>query len=352
MSNGIAKIKAVVWIDDDIYTDAFAIFKESLKAYGAYTEIEVNIDSRGGVLSQGLAIHDFLEYQKKKGIEVTTIAWAKCASAATVIHLAGSEGKRLVANSNNYCIHEVMNGGALFGARANELIEWGQQIEKDNCFLAKIYATKTGNSEEEIRDWMRQDVFWDSKTTIERKFADSLLDAKGEGVNYKPLTIYDFKVGLNQKMKYEAYMQDSLGIARSEMPQIDKDLQDMFLSYFKVKYGEGNVAYTKTPANTLKPTQNEIDTQKVLEKLEGQNYKEREFLVSRENYLIDGHHDWAASLEDNERQLLNIVKIDLPIKALLKESNKLKLTYNEPNNVGIEFYEQLLFLSIYVSKNQ
>jgi hypothetical protein len=203
---------------------------------------------------------------------------------------------------------------------------------------------------------MAEDVYWDSQTALQRKFVDKVIagnlnEAVNLGEPQERISIYNPKEGLNfslnSAMRYESYMQNNVGIARNEMPQINSDLQELFLAYFKARYGRGAVAQTQIQANELKPTQSEIDAQKVYEKMEAQSYNDREFIVSRENYLLDGHHDWAAALENNERELLQVVKIDLPIRTLVKEANRLKITYNEPLNAGAEEADLLLFLSLY-----
>lgn len=57
------------------------------------------------------------------------------------------------------------------------------------------------------------------------------------------------------------------------------------------------------------------------------------YIVSKDGFLLDGHHGWASVIKCNKMQKkktkIHIIKVDLPIKALLKKA--LKFT----NNLGI-----------------
>ena len=70
------------------------------------SNITILIDSEGGEIEQGFAIHDFIEYQiTKMGERVNTIALGQCLSAATIVFLSGQT--RDCNKSVSFMIHEL-----------------------------------------------------------------------------------------------------------------------------------------------------------------------------------------------------------------------------------------------------
>lgn len=68
------------------------------------------------------------------------------------------------------------------------------------------------------------------------------------------------------------------------------------------------------PAAGLKPSQREFSREKVekAKKFEGGN---RAILVSRDSYVLDGHHQWLAARESGE--VVRVIRLDAPIRDLI-----------------------------------
>ena len=95
------------------------------------------------------------------------------------------------------------------------------------------------------------------------------------------------------------YGGEGLGIKRSEMPQIPTDMRNQFISDM-AKQGI-KATYEKVDPMSLKPTQNEISGSKTGRlydhfKSDGGIPKDKAILVSQDNFVIDGHHHWAAAV--------------------------------------------------------
>lgn len=125
--------------------------------------------------------------------------------------------------------------------------------------------------------------------------------------------------------KYIKYLKKGLGKLRKEMPQIDaKNIKDV-LEYFEdedVKIKEKSIKISK-----ILPSQRDFDDNKILSMVKkGSDKVNVTYLVSKDNYLVDGHHRWAAALEEDDNQEVNIHQINLPIEDLLKEINSLDFT--------------------------
>jgi hypothetical protein len=104
----------------------------------------------------------------------------------------------------------------------------------------------------------------------------------------------------------------TLSIPRSEMPQIksgDRSAMAQFLRARGVNYRGGNV-----DARALKPSQAEFSPGKV-EKAKTFDGVDRAILISSDNYIIDGHHQWLAKLDQGET--VSVMRLDKPFAEVL-----------------------------------
>lgn len=108
------------------------------------------------------------------------------------------------------------------------------------------------------------------------------------------------------------YPQKSLGMPRSEMPQIRSfDVPD-FLTFLRSK---GVVARNEdVAAAELFPTQREINLDKT-KTLTPAVTSTKRLLVSRDGYILDGHHRWFLALQSGHS--LPIVRLSADIHQLL-----------------------------------
>ncbi len=160
------------WNDDDSNT-AKAI-KAKLKAIANLKakKINVRINSFGGYVHEGLAIHDALAANKA---EILTDVQGVAASMATVIAQAGNE--RLMSDNALYLIHQV-RGGA-FGninetkAHLDDLIAWNDR-------LVNIYVKRTGMKEKDIRELMDRNngegIWIDADEALEMGLIDKVYE--------------------------------------------------------------------------------------------------------------------------------------------------------------------------------
>lgn len=119
----------------------------------------------------------------------------------------------------------------------------------------------------------------------------------------------------------------NLGIPRKDMPQLADDVIDSFLASFQKK----GIKVTKatTPVGQLKATQGEINAEKVNGMANA--YKEGSYdpskkpiIVSKDGYVLDGHHRWAAMLTMDPGNKMRTYKVDTDIRTLLKEAKSFK----------------------------
>ena len=125
-------------------------------------EVTVHINSPGGDVREGYAIHDLLVNSGKK---ITTIIEGKCYSIATVPLLAGEirEGE---PNSEGM-IHNPWGQVEGDADKIKKYEEWIRETEED---LADFYSKKLGIDKEEIKDMMSDTTFMDADKMLDKGF--------------------------------------------------------------------------------------------------------------------------------------------------------------------------------------
>jgi len=106
-------------------------------------------------------------------------------------------------------------------------------------------------------------------------------------------------------------------IPRNLMPQIYNAKK--FSRNIKRKF---NISSKKTTmkARNLKPSQNEINVNRVDDVIKGIKTKKmtkNPIVVSKDGYVVDGHHRWAAYKKLNPNKKLPVMMMNAPIKDAL-----------------------------------
>lgn len=137
---------------------------------------------------------------------------------------------------------------------------------------------------------------------------------------------------------------NSLNIPRSQMPQIQgKFIQDFIAS---LKDSHVSVHQRDVSVRSLKPTQNEINLDKVKKKYD--EYSDgigniKPFIVSYDNYILDGHHQlFALKNLDSDKRVPCFV-VDVPMRELLKYARKFPMTkYKTISEEGMKTLKKIL----------
>lgn len=129
-------------------------------------DIQLYINSPGGLVSAGLAIYDTMQYIR---CEVATICIGQCASMAAVLLAAGAAGKRFALPNSRVLIHQPLGG--LQGQVAD--IEIGaREMLRTRAQLDEILAKHTGQTVKKIH----ADTDRDNIMTADEAMAYGLVD--------------------------------------------------------------------------------------------------------------------------------------------------------------------------------
>lgn len=106
----------------------------------------------------------------------------------------------------------------------------------------------------------------------------------------------------------------SLGIPRAEMPQVKAEHRGALVNFLNAR----GIPHEQVdiPAKDLKPTQAEFSPGKV-EKAKKYEGGDRSILISSDNHVVDGHHQWLAKLDNGEN--IKAIRLNAPIKTILDD---------------------------------
>jgi hypothetical protein len=130
-----------------------------------------------------------------------------------------------------------------------------------------------------------------------------------------------FSVFIQEKI--EIPKNKDLGFKRKEMPQVEGKNVPKFLDFLKsngVKYKEKLV-----DSKTLRPTQNQFNKDKIQSMIDIiDTKKQNPIMVSKDGYVIDGHHRWLAHY--NLDRKMSVIEIDLNINDALDKMHDFPLS--------------------------
>jgi ATP-dependent Clp protease protease subunit len=140
-------------IDDNIANLVVAQLLH-LEAEDPDKDIQMYVNSPGGVVYAGLAIYDTMQFIKP---DVATICCGIAMSAGSLILAGGAKGKRSSLPNSRILIHQPSGG---FQGQASDIQIHAREALELRERLEEIYAADTGNSKEQISADMERDRFF------------------------------------------------------------------------------------------------------------------------------------------------------------------------------------------------
>ena len=133
-------------------------------------EIQMYINSPGGVIYAGLAIYDTMQMISNP---ISTVAVGVTASFGTVLLTAGTKGRRYALPNATIHLHQPLGGAQ---GQATDIEIQAKQILRLKALLTGILAKHTGKSEEEIERDSDRDFYLDAAGAVEYGVVDQVLD--------------------------------------------------------------------------------------------------------------------------------------------------------------------------------
>lgn len=144
--------------------------RESLSAIPSSTRnLTIELDSPGGNVYEGYKVYNLL---KASGKNITVRVSGIAGSIATIIALSGN--KVHMAPLSRFMVHNPFVSST--SGNADQLESVIDELRRIEAEMISIYASKTGKSEDEIRDIMSKETYMSPEEALEFGFIDAIAE--------------------------------------------------------------------------------------------------------------------------------------------------------------------------------
>ena len=158
-------------VEDDVATLIVAqlLF---LEADNPKKEINMYINSPGGVVTSGLAVYDTMQFVRPA---VSTLCIGQAASMGSLLLAAGAKDLRFALPNARIMLHQPSGG---FQGQATDIMLHAQEILNLKKRLNDIYARHTGQPLKKIEDALERDTFLTAEMAKDFGLVDKVIDKR------------------------------------------------------------------------------------------------------------------------------------------------------------------------------
>ena len=135
-------------------------------------DIQLYINSPGGMVTAGMAIYDTMQYIK---CDVSTICIGMAASMGAFLLSGGTKGKRYALPNAEIMIHQPLGGAK---GQATEIQIAAEHILKTRKKLNEILAANTGKTYEQIAADTERDNYMSANEAMEYGLIDGVITSR------------------------------------------------------------------------------------------------------------------------------------------------------------------------------
>jgi ATP-dependent Clp protease protease subunit len=135
-------------------------------------DIQLFINSPGGVITAGLAIYDTMQYIR---CDISTICVGQAASMGTVLLAAGTEGKRLALPNSRIHLHQPLGGAQ---GQAVDVKIQAEELIKIRDRINYILSKHTGQPLEKIEQDTDRDFYMSAEEALEYGLIDEIITSR------------------------------------------------------------------------------------------------------------------------------------------------------------------------------
>jgi ATP-dependent Clp protease, protease subunit len=138
-------------------------------------DISLYLNSPGGVVTAGLAIHDTMQYIRPR---VSTVCIGQACSMGSFLLAAGEPGMRIALPQARIMIHQPSGGSR---GMASDIEIQAREILRLRTRLNELYAKYTGKSVDEIASAVDRDNWLDAEEAKAFGLVDKVFESRPEG---------------------------------------------------------------------------------------------------------------------------------------------------------------------------
>ena len=133
-------------------------------------EINLYINSPGGLVTAGLGIYDTMQYIKP---DVSTLCIGQAASMGSFLLAAGKKGKRFSLPNSRIMVHQPSAG---FQGQATDIEIHANEVMDLKKRLNEIYSKHTGKSVDDVKKALERDNFMTPDNAKEFGLIDAVVE--------------------------------------------------------------------------------------------------------------------------------------------------------------------------------
>lgn len=135
-------------------------------------DINIYINSPGGVITSGLAIYDTMQYIKP---DISTLCMGQAASMGALLLAAGAKGKRFALPHSRIMIHQPAGG---FQGQATDIDIQAREILRMREELNQILASHTSQPIDKIQVDTERDFYMSGAESVKYGIVDKVVEKK------------------------------------------------------------------------------------------------------------------------------------------------------------------------------
>ena len=154
---------------DDLVANSVVAQLLFLESEDPDKDVNIYINSPGGVVTAGMAIYDTMQYLK---CPISTICIGQAASMAAVVLAGGAKGKRVALPNSRVMIHQPLGG---MQGQAVDMEIHAREILGMRERLNDILVSHTGQSKKKIKADTDRDFFMSAEEAVEYGIIDKVI---------------------------------------------------------------------------------------------------------------------------------------------------------------------------------
>ena len=151
-----------------------------LESENSEKEISLYINSPGGVVSDGLAIYDTMQFIQ---CPVSTLCFGQAASMGSFLLAAGDKGKRYSLPNSRIMVHQPSAG---FRGQATDIEIHAKEVLSLKKRLNELYSTHTGQAVDAIETALERDNFMSAEDAKKFGIIDEIQTKRAPQTDTKP----------------------------------------------------------------------------------------------------------------------------------------------------------------------
>ena len=135
-------------------------------------EINLYINSPGGLVTAGLGIYDTMQYVKP---DISTLCIGQAASMGSFLLAAGTKGKRFSLPNSRVMVHQPSAG---FQGQVTDIEIHANEVSSLKKRLNEIYSKHTGKSVDEVKSALERDNFMTAEVAKDFGLIDEVVEKR------------------------------------------------------------------------------------------------------------------------------------------------------------------------------